>query len=110
MRISKFPAKAQRREEGKFLPSPAQVLSLRLAEALPLPPAEVLPLRLCVFAGLLLLLLLVQSAAAQTPKEPERKHLLNGLRLLIPPQPGSPELLVKLRINSGAASPRPNWA
>jgi zinc protease len=51
----------------------------------------------------LLLLLLVQPAHAQTTREPEREQLLNGLRLLIWTQPGSPELLVKLRINSGAA-------
>ena len=37
------------------------------------------------------------------PKEPEREQLLNGLRVLVWSQPGSPELLVKLRINSGAA-------
>jgi zinc protease len=40
---------------------------------------------------------------AQTAKEPQREQLLNGLKLLIWPQPGSPELIVKLRINSGAA-------
>src|SRR4029079_12283644 len=60
-----------------------------------------------VFRGLavsaLLLLLLVPTVRSQTPKEPEREQLLNGLRLLIWSQPGSPELLVKLRINSGAA-------
>ena len=60
-----------------------------------------------VFRGVvvpaLLVLLLVQPALSQTPKEPEREQLLNGLRLIIWPQPGSPELLVKLRINSGAA-------
>ena len=60
-------------------------------------------LRLCVFAGTLLVLLLFQPALAQTAKQPEREQLLNGLRLLIWPQPGSPELIVKLRINSGAA-------
>ena len=53
--------------------------------------------------SVLLLLLVVQPALAQTMKEPEREQLLNGLNLLIWPQPGSPELLVKLRINSGAA-------
>src|SRR5690349_16276382 len=60
-----------------------------------------------VFRGLavsaLLLLLLVQLALAQTPREPEREQLLNGLRVLVWSQPGNPELLVKLRINSGAA-------
>src|SRR5918996_2530131 len=53
--------------------------------------------------SVLLLLLVVQPALAQTMKEPEREQLLNGLNLLIWPQPGSPELLVKLRLHSGAA-------
>ena len=43
------------------------------------------------------------AALSQTAKEPQREQLLNGLKLLIWPQPGSPELIVKLRINSGAA-------
>ena len=62
-------------------------------------------LRLCAFAGNLILVFLLcfQSAHSQTPKEPEREQLLNGLRLLIWEQPGSPELIVKLRLNSGAA-------
>lgn len=51
----------------------------------------------------LLILPLVQPALSQTPREPEREQLLNGLRLLVWSQPGSPQLLVKLRINSGAA-------
>ena len=51
----------------------------------------------------LLLLLLVQPALPQTTKEPEQEQLLNGLHLLLWSQPGSPELLVKLRIHSGAA-------
>lgn len=51
----------------------------------------------------LLVALLVQPAISQTHREPEREQLLNGLRLLIWPQPGSPDLVVKLRINSGAA-------
>jgi zinc protease len=56
-----------------------------------------------VVVSALLALLLVQPALSQTPREPEREQLLNGLRLLIWPQPGGTELLVKLRINSGAA-------
>jgi zinc protease len=50
-----------------------------------------------------LVAVLVQPAPGQTPREPEREQLLNGLNLLIWPQPGSPDLIVKLRINSGAA-------
>ena len=66
-----------------------------------------IPVLIRVFRGLavsaLLLVLLVQPALSQMPKEPEREQLLNGLRVLVWSQPGSPELLVKLRINSGAA-------
>jgi zinc protease len=57
-----------------------------------------------VFAASLLCILLVgQSVFAQSPAEPQREQLLNGLRLLLWPKPGSPEVLLKLRINSGAA-------
>jgi predicted Zn-dependent peptidase len=45
----------------------------------------------------------VPATLAQTAREPEREQLLNGLRLLIWTQPGSQDLLLKLRINSGAA-------
>lgn len=66
-----------------------------------------IPVIIRVFRGLavsaLLLLLLVQPVFSQTPREPEREQLLNDLRVLIWSQPGSPDLLVKLRINSGAA-------
>lgn len=51
----------------------------------------------------LLLLLFAQPALPQATKEPEQEQLLNGLHLLVWSQPGSPELLVKLRIHSGAA-------
>ena len=65
------------------------------------------PVLIRVFRGLavsaLLLVILVQPALSQMPKEPERDQLLNGLRVLVWSQPGSPDLLVKLRINSGAA-------
>jgi zinc protease len=56
---------------------------------------------LVVFA--LVALLLVQPALSQTTNEPEQEQLLNGLHLLVWSQPASPELLVKLRIHSGAA-------
>src|ERR1043165_6561386 len=65
------------------------------------------PVLIRVFRGLavsaLLLLLLVQPAFSQAAKEPEREQLLNDLHVLVWSQPGSPELLVKLRVNSGAA-------
>ena len=59
-------------------------------------------LRLCVFAGIILFSALPLSA--HTPiQQPEREQLLNGLRLLFWLKPGSPEVILKLRINSGAA-------
>src|SRR5215213_9724270 len=62
-------------------------------------------LRLCAFAGniLLCLTLIGQPLHAQTPPQPEREQLLNGLRLLLWLKPGSPDVILKLRINSGAA-------
>lgn len=42
-------------------------------------------------------------ALAQTAPEPERDVLLNGLRILYWPQAGNPNVLLKLRIHSGAA-------
>jgi zinc protease len=83
----KFPAPAQRRKHRKSL-------SIRDASV-----------RLSAFAGrfFLCLLLLVQPLAAQAPSEPEREELLNGLRLLLWLKPGSPDIILKLRINSGAA-------
>ncbi|MCU1264738.1 MAG: hypothetical protein JWM21_1056 [Acidobacteria bacterium] len=46
--------------------------------------------------------LLPQVSFAQTP-EPQREQLLNGLRILLLNRPGDPNVLLKLRINSGAA-------
>src|SRR5215212_1001160 len=62
-------------------------------------------LRLCAFAGIILLCLTLigQPLYAQTPPQPEREQLLNGLRLLFWLKPGSPDVILKLRINSGAA-------
>ena len=63
------------------------------------------PLRRCAAAGVILLcgVLAATSLRAQTPAQPEREQLLNGLRLLFWLKPGSPEIILKLRINSGAA-------
>ncbi len=63
------------------------------------------PLRRCAAAGAILLcgVLAATSLRAQTPAQPEREQLLNGLRLLFWLKPGSPEVILKLRINSGAA-------
>src|SRR6266446_8820501 len=40
---------------------------------------------------------------AQVPSEPERNRLLNGLRVVLWSRPGDQEVLIKLRIHSGAA-------
>src|SRR5689334_291370 len=62
-------------------------------------------MRLCAFTGkiALCLLLLASSLGAQQAPQPEREDLLNGLRLLFWPLPGHSEVILKLRINSGAA-------
>jgi zinc protease len=80
-----FPAKAQRRKENT--------------------DSALSSLRLCAFAGNLVvwLIFLVQPISAQIPSDPEREQLLNGLRLLFWLKPGSPDVTLKLRINSGAA-------
>jgi len=56
-------------------------------------------------ALLLLLALAVPTApcAAQSLPRPEREQLLNGLTVLLLPRPGDANVLLKLRINSGAA-------
>ena len=53
--------------------------------------------------AILCLLLLCHPAFPQTAAQPEREQLLNGLRLLFWPKPGTPEVILKLRINSGSA-------
>ena len=42
-------------------------------------------------------------AGAQTFAEPEQEQLLNGLKVVFWQRPGDPNVLLKLRINSGAA-------
>ena len=50
-----------------------------------------------------LVALLPLVSPAQTAAEPDRETLLNGLRILYWSQPGNPDVLLKLRIHSGAA-------
>ena len=50
-----------------------------------------------------ILALLYSSAQAQVPIEPEHNRLLNGLRVLIWARPGDQDVLLKLRVHSGAA-------
>jgi zinc protease len=45
----------------------------------------------------------VASVPAQVPMEPEHARLLNGLRVLIWSRPGDQDVLLKLRVHSGAA-------
>ena len=56
--------------------------------------------RILAFSVTIGLLLAVSQVSAQAP---EREQLLNGLRLVLLPKPGSQEVLIKLRIHSGAA-------
>lgn len=49
------------------------------------------------------LTLIQASVPAQVPIEPERARLLNGLRVLIWSRPGEQDVLLKLRVHSGAA-------
>src|SRR5215212_7781222 len=58
-------------------------------------------LRVCAFACVFLFSALPLSAPPAA--QPEREQLLNGLRLLYFVKPGDPEVILKLRINSGAA-------
>ena len=62
-------------------------------------------LRLCAFACnfLLCFALAAPLLHAQTAAQPEREQPLNGLRLLLWLKPGSPDVILKLRVNSGAA-------
>ena len=62
-------------------------------------------MKLCALAAKIALcvLLLAPSICAQQATQPEREELLNGLRLLFWPLPGHSEVILKLRINSGAA-------
>jgi len=52
---------------------------------------------------LLLVTLITARAGAQTYPEPVREQLLNGLTVLFAERPGDPNVLIKLRVESGAA-------
>ena len=58
--------------------------------------------RIVAFTSIVFLLLAANGASAQSP-EAQREQLLNGLRVVFLPKPGSPDVLIKLRIHSGAA-------
>ncbi len=57
----------------------------------------------CYSIALLLVALISQRAGAQAYSEPVPEHLLNGLSVLFAPRPGDPNVLIKLRVHSGAA-------
>ena len=52
---------------------------------------------------LLPLILIVVTVQGQAAPTPERFQLLNGLRVILLSQPGDQDVLLKLRIHSGAA-------
>jgi zinc protease len=52
---------------------------------------------------LLCFALIAQPLRAQNAPEPQREQLLNGLRILLWLKPGTPDIILKLRINSGSA-------
>lgn len=52
---------------------------------------------------LLLVALVSSQTGAQTNPEPVREQLLNGLTVLFSQRPGDPNVLIKLRVESGAA-------
>lgn len=58
--------------------------------------------RIVAFAVTVFVLLLANGASGQV-SEAQREQLLNGLRVVLLPKPGSPDVLIKLRIHSGAA-------
>lgn len=55
------------------------------------------------FTAICSLLIALQPIAAQPNSTPESQELLNGLKVLFWPKPGSPDVLVKLRVHSGSA-------
>src|SRR5256885_4015897 len=63
------------------------------------------PGRLISFALIFLALALgvPRDTHAQNAPEPERQQLLNGLRVVLWPKPGEANVILKLRLHSGAA-------
>jgi predicted Zn-dependent peptidase len=60
-------------------------------------------LRARIALALLLCAAPLTVARAQSVPEPKQEQLLNGLRILIQHRPGDPQILLKLRLHSGAA-------
>src|SRR5437879_10350763 len=57
----------------------------------------------CALSVLLGLVLLPLGTAAQSVPEPSREQLLNGLKIFFWQRPGDENVVLKLRLNSGAA-------
>src|SRR5580765_5862655 len=53
--------------------------------------------------GWLLLAVIILPVRAQSVPQPDREQLLNGLTILYSTRPGDPNVLLKLRVRSGAA-------
>ena len=68
-----------------------------------IPASSLINLRKLAILGLILMVTLLGIARPQVSQEPQREQLLNGLRVLIWHRPGEGDVLIKLRIHSGAA-------
>ncbi len=66
-------------------------------------PAQPMNFLIKTLISLCLLTACLVPASAQVVSVPERSRLLNELQVLLAPTPGAQEVLVKLRIHSGAA-------
>lgn len=66
-------------------------------------PAKLRNYLLVRIGAVFCLLFALQSVGAQPSSTPESQELLNGLKVLFWPKPGSPDVLVKLRVHSGSA-------
>ncbi|HKY26839.1 MAG TPA: insulinase family protein [Pyrinomonadaceae bacterium] len=59
--------------------------------------------KLIIFTCLFLIVGTGSSSYGQAPSEPEREQILNGLRILLWPRASDQNVLIKVRIHSGAA-------
>ena len=69
------------------------------------PPSRSASARTAVVLAVISIVLAASSLRAQTPyfQEPTRQQLLNGLQILVWQRPGDQDVLLKMRIHSGAA-------
>jgi zinc protease len=85
--------------------SPYKILPVRLLKttAISMNISLLTPLFRKIVAAVCVTVLIAMTNSAQVPMEPQHERLLNGLRILIWSQPGNQDVLLKLRIHSGAA-------